>query len=184
MVIGFLMGLLASPLWTTSRTTEVVKSAREAEGQFENFFACKWSEGTRQSQLQIKGDRRGARLIVFPYKSDSELYRITESTDLYYLAVEETPDTPESAVTLEISRVTGEMSVTTRLPHEAVKLLADICDRRIPPTECRQRIERIKGGSWINCMSIANDMECPKWKSGNNFVMRSQYRCERVERRF
>lgn len=185
LVIGFVMGLVAMSYWNERSQLTPPSAATEQNTSYtESYFMCKWPHGNRESALIIRSDRSGAKTMKFPWKSEADEFRIEQTTDMYYKAIEASPELSEASASLELNRISGDLFITSRAPNDVVKLLADICDKRIPPNECRSRIEKIPGGSWVDCVSVANDLECPKWRSGSNLRGRYRYECRSVERRF
>jgi hypothetical protein len=186
LLIGFAFGLVAMNYWNDRTPSNAAPSAQIETNTVvaDSYFICKSGQTNRDSALIIKGDHSGAKTMLFPWHSEADEFRIERTTDLYYKAVEARPPVSEAYGSLELNRVSGDLTATSRISSEAVKLLTAICDKRIPPNECRSRIESIGGASWVDCMSVANDLECPRLRSGNNISGRFRYECRSAERRF
>ena len=187
LMIGFLVGLVARGYWDERLpplTTPPSVASEQNSGYAERYFICKYGQSNLESALIIKGDRSGAKTMTFSWKSNGDEFRIEETTDLYYKAVEASPEASEAYSSLELNRVSGELFMTSRVSNDAVKLLAAGCDKRIQPNECGSRMKSIRGGDLVSCMSTANDLECSRWRSGTNFGGRYRYECRSAERRF
>jgi hypothetical protein len=181
-IIGMQAGLdqYLSPAKPSSSQT---KLAAQEEVTSDTYFLCNSELMKRDSTMVVRGDKAGAKLILFPGKTDSDVFRVTETPTTQYTAVRDEAGFPEAFASIETNRISGELIYTARIPFQSAKLLADICNKRIPLTECRPRIDKIRDGDWISCMSVANDMECPKWVAGSNITGRYKYQCRSAERR-
>jgi hypothetical protein len=182
LILGFGAGVIGMQLGLDRYLVERPAASPEAQAATDTFFLCKFDLSGKDSALVVQSTKLGAKTLLFPGKTDQDVFRITESTTTQYRAVSDSPDFPEAFATIELNRVSGEMTETLRIPNKSAKLLADICAKKIPPSECRQRIDIIREGDWISCMSVANDMECPKWLAGSNVTSRFRFQCRPANR--
>lgn len=161
----------------------VLLMAASKTARADDFFICVPNNMQMKLSLVVKPSVLNAKEIGFTYRGhDPNIYRVTEINDLIIRAKEENADPPETAYSLEIKRVTGEMEVVTRTSFEAVNLLRKICEGEVPQTQCVERMEKIKGASWSNCFNALD--RCSNWKEGNNFISRNVMQCSKVERQF
>lgn len=158
----------------------------------DDYFLCEPRDLKIQSPLVVKYSAGVATEILFVYKQNDrpDSYRVTERNDIYYLADEVSPEAPDAFASLKINRLSGELQFIHRIPMEAVQLLKNVCDKKIPVTECDNRMIRIRGGSWMLCsysretMTLIDDASCAKWRSGDNIAGHYILQCQRTERRF
>jgi hypothetical protein len=152
----------------------------------DDYYLCESPLVEGQTPLVVKYSGGTATEILFVFKKadGSDSYQIKERDDIYYRADEVSPDAPDAFASLQINRLSGELEVTSRISNEAVQLLASICDRRIPRTECLDRMSKIKGGSLTYCIFGEPAVSCDKWRNGTNISGRHTYQCKRTERRF
>lgn len=186
LIVGFGFGVVGMQLGLDRYLAEQPTPAHPIQAAVapNKYLLCHSELMKRDYPLIVRSDASGPKSVSFPGKTDSDEFQITEATDTRYTAVRLRPKYPEATKTIELDRVTGSMIETLRIPSSAVKVLADICNKRIPPTECRSRIESIDQDDWISCVSVANDMECPKWLAGSNVSSRFEYQCRTTERTF
>jgi hypothetical protein len=137
-----------------------------------------------QKPLVVKYSDGAATEILFVFKKadGADSYLIKERDDSHYRADEASPDAPDAFASLQINRLGGELEVTSRISKDAVELLASICDRRIPHTECIDRMSKIKGGSLTFCIFGEPAVSCDRWRNGTNVSGRYTYQCKRTER--
>jgi len=136
-------------------------------------------EGRTSLVVKYDGSAATEMLFVFKKADRPDSYRIKERDDTYYRADEISPDAPDAFASLQINRLSGELEVTSRISKEAVQLLASICDRRIPGTECVDRMNKIRGGSLTFCLFGEPAVSCDKWRNGTNISGRYTYQCKR-----
>jgi hypothetical protein len=184
LAIGFSLGLISMAYWNAHMSAP--ERTEKDAGYTESYYLCKPDSGLRERSLIIKGDRSGATTIVFPWDTQEDAFRIEETTDLTYVAIQESPKAPDAYGSIELNRVSGDMVATSRISSEAVKLLVEICDKRVPLTECGSRMRSIPGGSWPYCgiLGARDDIECPKWRNGSNIAGRFRYQCRSADRKF
>jgi hypothetical protein len=182
LLLGFILGLLAMRYLGAPAAQAPQRMTKQGPVLTESYFICKPEHG-RESSLIIKSEDSAAKELVFPWKTDADSFFIEKTTEMYYVANNTNPEAPEAHSTIELNRVTGEFTIINRRPRAVVTLLMSICERRVPPTECRERVDRIPGGSWIDCLAIANDVACPGLSQNSNISGRFRYQCRAVERR-
>ena len=114
---------------------EAAPQTQVSDAKADEYYLCESKLGGKPLPLVVKYRRNLANEILFEYRhaDRADAYQIKERDDVYYRADESSPDVPEAFASLKINRVSGEMEVTSRISTEAVQLLADICNRRIPP---------------------------------------------------
>jgi hypothetical protein len=179
LAIGFPLGLIFMTYWNARMSAP--EHPEKSADYTESYYLCKPDHDGPEKALIIKGDKSGAKTIVFPWHSEADAFRIEQTSDLNYVAVQESPET-EAYGSIELNRITGNMVATRRIPTEAVRLLAEICENRIPRTECASRMKSIRGGSWVDCGLY--DLECPKWRNGSNIAGRFRFQCRSADRKF
>jgi hypothetical protein len=195
LVIGLVAGLAVMNFWREDRrvtlnrddggATVLPKSNKQVSNLTESFYVCRPDlKQDKESSLLIKSDSSGAREMVFPWKSDADVLTLEETTDLYYRANAKNSEVSEAYSSIDLNRVSGELFITSRISNDVVKLLVSICDRRAPLSECRSRMENIRGGSLTDCLSVVDDIACSRVRSGTNISGRFRYQCRSVERRF
>jgi hypothetical protein len=136
-----------------------------------------------QKPLVVKYGGGVATEILFAFKraDRADSYQIKQRDDIYYRADEASPDAPDAFASLQINRLSGELEVTSRISKDAVELLAGICDRRIPRTECIDRMSKITGGSLAFCLFGEPAASCDRWRKGTNVSGPYTYQCKRTE---
>lgn len=166
-----------------SNITVLQKSAKTVQPKLsETYFLCKPDSMNKDWPLIIKSRDGVARQIIYPGKTDADVYDVEEITDLLYIANWPNPESIDAFSTMNLNRVTGQLIVQHRLPAKAMSVLFDACDKRIPVTECTPRIEKV-GGSWVDCFGLTNDNFCPRLKNtGLRDPLRAQ--CRKTETRF
>jgi hypothetical protein len=134
LVAGFVMGLIAMIHWN-ERAQEAASPSTPPVGYVESYFMCKWSVGSREATLIIKGDHSGAKTMTISWFSDArtDVYRVEETTDLFYKAVETNPEASKAVRSwLELNRVSGELSLISRYVSDNTVVSGDT-----PRAECR-----------------------------------------------
>jgi hypothetical protein len=138
-------------------------------------------EGRKPLVVKYSGSEPTEILFAFKKAGGADSYEIKQRDDIYYRADEISPDAPDAFASLQINRLSGELEVTGRISNEAVQLLASICDRRVPRTECLDRMNKIKGGSLTFCIFGEPAVSCDRWRNGTNLSGRYTYQCKRAE---
>jgi hypothetical protein len=185
LLIGFGLGLFGISYWQSRYTSVAEKADRKtapSERPFENYYVCQSDTVKTSSALIIRGNGDHATQMVFPWKTDGDLFDVDHTTDLHYLA----SDTVGRAVAenvADLNRVTGDLYIITRLSPGAVQLLASICRKQLPYEDCVPGMERL-GGSSSDCTLATTDFECEKLTAGNSFRGRYHWVCAASERRF
>lgn len=186
--VVFVAGLAVGYAAKTYRETSAVTSANKADNQAaprisESYQLCKTERTNKESALVIKSERGRVTEMVFPWHGDAETFRVDKINELHIIATAADQSGTEGPSTLDFNRVSGDLEVVSRYSNEAVKLLADICEKRIPVDQCAPLMEKIGGNLW-DCISADFVNNCKKWTSGNNFIGRFQYSCRNADRRF
>jgi hypothetical protein len=183
MIVGFVIGVAAVNYWGAPGGSVLKKANKDDVPFTEAYFLCQPSLGGKDSPLIIKSAGGIAKSMVFPWRSDSDVFSIEETTDLHYVAYERNPEAPEAYSSIDLNRVTGEFSITNKLSDGARELLTSICERRVPHNECESRLETIKGGGSSDCWTMVDELTCARVKN-TGISIRSKYQCRAGERRF
>ena len=169
-------------VWTDQQLTSQIPTAPEKTVLSESYLLCKSEHSKGDKPLIIKSDASSAKSIVFLGKTDADVYTIEKISDLNYIAHSVNEIAPEAYTTLNFNRLTGELTHQSRLPAEVVKILVSVCEKRLDPSECRPRVEKIRGGSLFDCMNTM-EFACPRIiNSGLPSPLR--YQCRKAETRF
>jgi hypothetical protein len=183
LAVGLATGYVAKTYQETLAEMTIIKSNNRAEPLTESYQLCKTENSSRESALVIKSEGGHAKEMVFPWHGDAEVFRVDQINDLHYIATAAVQSGTEGPSTLDLNRVSGDLEVVSRYSDEAVKLLADICEKRVPGDQCGPLMEKL-GGNVLNCFSVDFVSDCKKWTSGNNFIGRYKYVCRRAEQKF
>ena len=138
-------------------------------------------EGRKPLVVKYSGSEATEILFALKKADGADSYQIKERDDVYYRADEVSPDAPDAFASLQINRLSGELEVTSRISKDAVQLLASICDRRVPRTECIDRMSKIRGGSLTFCLFGEPAVSCDKWRKGTSVSGPYTYQCKRTE---
>jgi hypothetical protein len=138
-IIGLLVGLaigVTGMIYRNDAPVSVIqKTDRETQvaQQRESYHICQWATGTRESAMVIKGDGAGAKQIIFPWrKNDGDLFRIEQTTDLHYIAIDTEAKGRELGDTsLDLNRVSGDLYITNTFSPAAMQLLASIREKSV-----------------------------------------------------
>jgi hypothetical protein len=119
LIIGFGIGVIGMQFGLARYLMEP-RIGAEASTTTNSFFLCKFLlpnlDDKSVSTLVVQSDNSGAKTLLFPGETDQDVFRVTESTATKYTAVRDSPDFPEAFATIELNRVSGEMTKTTRIP--------------------------------------------------------------------
>src|SRR5947209_1215564 len=155
------------------RLPDAAPQAQASAVKADDHYLCqpkeagKVIEGSRALPLIVKysGGVATEILFEFTHSDRADAYQIKEHDDVYYRADESSPDAPEAFVSLKINRLSGDVEATTRLPTQAVQLLADVCDGRLSMTECKEREKKINPEKLLSeCGMFAKPDYCPRWQ--------------------
>jgi hypothetical protein len=182
-IVGFVIGVAAMNYWSASGGSVLKKSNKDDVPSTEAYFLCQSSLGGKDSPFIIKSAGGVAKSLVFPWKSDADVFNIEETTDLHYGAYERNPEAPEAYSSIDLNRVIGEFFIATKLSDGARDLLTSICERRVPGNECEARLKTIKGGGSSDCWTMVDEYACARIKN-TGIPNRSKYQCRAGERRF
>jgi hypothetical protein len=84
-------------------------------------------------------------------------YRITKATSAAYAAEELDPETSDSAGSLFLDRLTGNLTTTNRISFAAVDILVRFCDGKLTSDACLAEMKKTKGGNPFACLDDLND---------------------------
>ena len=185
LLFGLIIGFAGMSFFNELAVTKPGKADKTTSStQTMASYVCQWNGGTRESALVIKSDASGAKEMIFPWSTAGDRFRINETTDLHYIAMDiEEKGGKISNSTLDLNRITGDLYVTSRFTPKALQVLVALCEKKLQPQDCKLEMERL-GGSEFDCLIISPEINCKGWLEGNNFKVRAGYSCRAAERRF
>ena len=86
LLIGLAIGAAGMTYWRDRAVSVLQKANRETQAPqpLESYHICQ-SDNGKQTALIIKGDGDGAKQIIFPWRTDGDVFRIEQTTDLHYI---------------------------------------------------------------------------------------------------
>jgi len=191
-IVWFLAFVGVSFLYVRNFIDTTPRPAPLLQDHADDYYLCKSAvlTGWPEFSLVLKYTGSAASEILFEGRQYGRFdrYEIKEQVphdDVYYWADEVSPDVPGAFETLRINRLSGEMETATRMSQEAMQLLVDVCDGKIPVNECGTKMTGIRGNATFECLKLSQSFaSCNSRRSRDNIVDHFKYQCRRTERRF
>ncbi|MGY3445491.1 hypothetical protein [Bradyrhizobium sp. USDA 4473] len=181
LLIGIMVGasavILAYPLWQSGGGTSKVD--KQPVATTDAFYICS-TKFVKDRPLVIKSVNGVAKTLVLDWTGQDD-YAIEQIDTVTYVDFARREDNGFDQINLD--RVTGELNFANHPSSSSKVFLLDMCEQRIPWSECNKRMPTIKGGKGSECNFVINEYSCPRLKN-LGVVNEAQMQCVPTERRF
>lgn len=170
LLIGLLVGFSCYYYWSRPRTEKAQVVSSKA-------LLCK-TNGLEDKPLLLRSVDGVLEEIRFPWFTDSNSFYFQTVNEFRYLASSSDPSNPEQKVTIDLSRVSGDMKLTVYMPREARKVLVNVCEKRVPANQCGSELAKVLGANILTCISTSDPKRCADWEGGSNVESVFHYSCK------
>ena len=145
----------------------------------DTFYRCGHDSSYEEISMAIQNDGSATEILIRSQNGDRTYY-ITKTAPLSYRAETKNSSAPEAYSSLELDRVSNELRIQERISDATASVLAEVCKRNIPISECKAMVDKVNDQHAFLCMTI-QDGQCPRWIAGvNTFKGTARYLCHQT----